>query len=524
MSSADFGERGGVALSYHHATKHSPRSVASSRHVLDWSNQPLPYKVYGTLEPIPLPTEAGPSALAALDALRDTAVADGERLPDLAAIARLCILSNGITRIRRVSGGDLAFRAAGTTGALYHVELYLACVELPDLTAGLYHFGAHDNALRRLRDGDLRGWLVEASGRDPVLSSAPLIVVATSTFWRNAWKYEARAWRHTFWDTGTILANLLALATAADLPARVVLAFADPQVNRLLSIEPDREAAVCMVGIGHTNASAPAITEPPAPLDLPTVPLSPHEVRYPLIEQTQAATSLGSPGEARRWREAVAAYVPPRLPPPAGPVFPLTKPPESGLRARPIEGVIRRRGSTRRFASVPIEADELGVIVDCAGAPLPVDFVPGQGALGRTYIIVNAVQGLDPGTYVVRDDGSSIEQLRAGTFRSVAGHLALGQALGADASVDLFLLADVRPLLAELGGRGYRAAQLEASIRMGRAWLAAYALRLGATGLTFFDDEVAGFLAPRMADPAVLTLLAVGRSARPVARERRQTG
>jgi len=40
--------------------------------------------------------------------------------------------------------------------------------------------------------------------------------------------------------------------------------------------------------------------------------------------------------------------------------------------------------------------------------------------------------------------------------------------------------------LQRFGNRGYRAVQLEAGILGGKLYLAAYAQRLGATGLTFF--------------------------------------
>jgi hypothetical protein len=66
-----------------------------------------------------------------------------------------------------------------------------------------------------------------------------------------------------------------------------------------------------------------------------------------------------------------------------------------------------------------------------------------------------------------------------------AGHLGLDQELPADAAVDIFFLADL-----------YRAVQLEAGIIGGRLYLAAYAQRLGATGLTFYDDEVTRFFSP----------------------------
>ena len=41
-------------------------------------------------------------------------------------------------------------------------------------------------------------------------------------------------------------------------------------------------------------------------------------------------------------------------------------------------------------------------------------------------------------------------------------------------------------------------------------YLAAYAQRFGASGLTFFDDEVTEFFAPHAAGKAVLFLTALG--------------
>ena len=54
-------------------------------------------------------------------------------------------------------------------------------------------------------------------------------------------------------------------------------------------------------------------------------------------------------------------------------------------------------------------------------------------------------------------------------------------------------------------------AQTEAAIRAGKINLAAYALRLGASGLTFFDDDVTDFFSPHAAGKSVMFLIAVGR-------------
>ena len=69
-------------------------------------------------------------------------------------------------------------------------------------------------------------------------------------------------------------------------------------------------------------------------------------------------------------------------------------------------------------------------------------------------------------------------------------------------------------ILQRFGNRGYRAAQLEAGIIGGKLYLSAYAQRLGATGLTFYDDEVTAFFSPHAAGKSVMFLTALGRSAK----------
>ena len=79
-------------------------------------------------------------------------------------------------------------------------------------------------------------------------------------------------------------------------------------------------------------------------------------------------------------------------------------------------------------------------------------------------------------------------------------------------SVAVFFLADLGPILERFGNRGYRAVQIEAGILGGKLYLAAYALRLGATGLTFYDDEVVEFFSPHATGKSAIFLMALGKS------------
>ena len=502
-----------AAWEYHNGTKHSYWSVRESTHSLDFSNYPVPFKIYKTLEPIALPRELPSLAMPLLAAIADPGAGPaGERIPDLGALAATLHLSAGITRVRRGEDAEVQFRAAACTGALYHVELYLVCGDLPGLPAGVYHFGVHDAALRRLRAGDYRAVLVEAAGGEAAVAAAPAVVVCTSTYWRNAWKYEARTYRHCFWDTGTILANLLAAAAAQQLPARVVLGFVDDPVNRLLDLDSDREVALTLVPLGRSAAPAPATAPAVEPLNLDVEPSSRFEIDYPAIRAMHAASSLASAQEAAAWRGETPPGGPP---PPAGRTVALQAHSDADAPADSVTEVILRRGSTRRFRHEAITLAQLSTLLDRATRGVPADFLDPPGTtLSALYLIVNAVDGLASGTYVYHRGPRALEPLREGTFRREAGYLGLEQALPADAGVNLYCLTDLAPVLARFGNRGYRAAQLEAAILGGKGYLAAYAQGFGATGLTFYDDDVTEFFSPHARGKSVMFLTALGHPAR----------
>jgi SagB-type dehydrogenase family enzyme len=402
------------------------------------------------------------------------------------------------------------YRPAACTGALYEIELYIVCGELPGLPAGVYHFGPGDFALRKLRSGDYRGVIARATGAEPAVSHAPMTIVCTGIYWRNAWKYGSRTYRHFGWDNGTMLANLLAMCAALELPARVVLGFVDSEVNELLSLDTKQEVAFSVVPVGYEAQLPPAAPEKIEPLELGVVPLSKTVVDYPAMRAMHGASSLESKAEAAEWRGSIPGT---EIPAVQGECVSLELYKEEEIPRQAVSEVILHRGSTRTFAREPIRFAQLSTILDRATRGIPGDFVESPGRpLNDLYLIANAVDSLSPGAYVFHRDRCALERLKEGEFREKAGYLGLEQELPADASVAVFFLADLQPILKRFGNRGYRAVQLEAGILGGKMYLAAYAQGLGATGLTFYDDDVFEFFSPHAKGKSAIFLMAFGKS------------
>jgi SagB-type dehydrogenase family enzyme len=423
-------------------------------------------------------------------------------------VAALLYFAAGVTKKKTYAGGgEVLFRAAPSTGALFQTEAYLVAGDVQDLEPGLYHFCPGDFALRRLRAGDVRQPMAAAAA-DPTLARRAATIILSAIYWRNTWKYQARGYRHLYWDSGTMLANLLTAAGAVGARPRLLAGFVDDQVNEILGLDPEREGALELIVLGpETGAGAEPSLEP---ITHPSMPLSAREVDYPPLRAIHRASGLTSTLAVRTWRASPPP--PPRLP--RGRLMALPEP--RATAGRDLGETIQHRGSTRQFSREPLSALELSTVLWATGHPFEADVPAG---LIDPYLIVNASDEVAPGAYRYWPDQHALELLSAGDHRRQSAYLCLDQPLGGDAAAVLYFLAPLDALLHAFGNRGYRLANLEAGLAGGRAYLAAYAQRFGATGLTFYDDEVVRFFSPHAAGLDAIFVTALGRAASSVRAE-----
>jgi len=298
-----------------------------------------------------------------------------------------------------------------------------------------------------------------------------------------------------------MLANLLATASALDLPARAATGFVDLEVNGLLGLDAEKEGALLLVPVGGQGRPAPAspVVTAIAPV---VIPLSSSEEDYPLLRDAYSNSALDTESEVEAWRESswprsAAGESPVRLPPPR---------PAAG---RTMAETIMARGSTREFSGEAITADHLSTALWHAKRGWAVDAPTG---LVDLYLSVHAVEGVEPGAYAYHPELHALDLLKRGDFRRESAFLCLDQPLGGMSATTIFFLANLATILGAYGNRGYRIANLEAGLIGGRLYLTAYAQRFGATGLTFYDREVVSFFSPHAAGKDALFVTALGRS------------
>ncbi|HEX6680443.1 MAG TPA: SagB family peptide dehydrogenase [Gaiellaceae bacterium] len=423
-------------LGYHRATNVAAHGTDEDEaRMVD--TRPSPFKDYGHAERLPLE-----GSLA------------GPLLQDAAGIVR--------SQPRRdYGGGTIHWRAYSSAGALYPIEMYVAA------TDGLFAFDVMTPAFVALRRDDARQLLAEAAA-EPELAEAGAVVVVTGIHGRTGWKYLERGYRHVWWDAGTMLANLLALAAADGLEPRLYVGFVDREVNELLGVDGTDEYALALVALG--NGGAVPERPPPRPKaafwDSPLPGTAP---RYPLAEAAHEASSFGDADEVRAWRTPDAAS-------------------EPKLDRDALVDAIRRRRSVRQYAPAPLPAQDLRKLLAWSEAPIPTD----APSVVRQAVTVAAVEGLEPGIYDA--ELGLLSRRDEPELRTAVGFAAMEQEHPRDAAVNVFQVGDIDAIVARLGPRGYRWAQLEAGIRAGRLQVGAFLYGWGAAASTFFDDEVSKLL------------------------------
>jgi hypothetical protein len=384
---------------------------------------------------IPLPRELPQTSAPALAVLAGTAEVSRAAL-DLAQLSRLLYLSAGVVRTMERPYGIHPFRAAGSAGGRFPLEVYVAVPPGGPLPAGVHWYDPSGHALVRVGP--------------PPRGGGPAVVV-TGVPWRTGWRYRERGYRHVYWDAGTMLAQLLTLSDSAGLTAALYSRFPDVGVAALVGADRVHELPVAVVGL---DGAAPAV-EAGGRAAAGEVDAAP--VEFPLVTAAQRAGECDRLG--RPWERGDPVPVP-------------------VLASAPVESVIAARGSQRRMDHSRGLSQDL--LRTCMGIA-----VRGLGL--SHWVVVHDVAGLPPGVYRWPALDAPV---RAGALRDELHRVCLGQALARDAAFVAIAAAD----LAGLSDQEYRAAHLAAGLAEGRLHLAAYALGASASGMTFIDSEMLAVL------------------------------
>jgi SagB-type dehydrogenase family enzyme len=398
----------------------------------DTATRPPQLKAYrDDLPVVELPRDLPDPGVSATAALAGAAF---PTLPlDAAQLARILFLGAGVVRTAERGGVPTLFRAAGSAGNRFPLEVYASTRGVAGVPDGVHWYDAARHALVQV---------------GPAAAGEATTLVVTGVPWRTGWRYAERGWRHLYWDAGTLLSQLWAAAGSVGHAPRLRSLFPDATVRELVGADGVHEYPLALLSFGD---AAPAIgpTGPAQTGDLP-------EVEFPLCTTAQRAGERDVLGEP--WPQG----------------DPLGEVPESAS----LDTVVLRRGSQRRMdrsRTLPRHLLEWPMAAALRGIDVP------------HWVAAHGVDGVAAGLYRWPDLGTP---LRREDLRGELERICLDQGLAGDAA---YVAIAAVPVTA-VDDRGYRDAQLAAGIVEGRLHLAAYALGASASGMTFLDSEMPALL------------------------------
>jgi SagB-type dehydrogenase family enzyme len=164
-----------------------------------------------------------------------------------------------------------------------------------------------------------------------------------------------------------------------------------------------------------------------------------------------------------------------------------------------IWDVMRQRRSIRDYSSEEVSINELSILlwgiqgVTARRGNYAFRTSPSAGALYpiETYILVNRVNGLEPGVYHYNVLNHSLEVVKKGNFDAELTHAVLEQDMVTDSALTFIWTAVIARSKWKYRERAYRYIYMDAGHIGQNAYLSAEALGMGCCAIgAFFDDEV----------------------------------
>jgi SagB-type dehydrogenase family enzyme len=479
---------------YHRRTKHAPDRYALGPATLDWESQPDPFRSFSGARQAALPLRLD-TPTPAFNAL--------ERQPpaevNAETLGLFLELALGLSAWKQIEGTSWPLRNNPSSGNLHPTEGWVVLPPVAGIgnASALYHYAPFRHALEERCLFD----------RTPALPPGGFLLALSSVTWREAWKYGERAFRYCQHDVGHALA---AAAYAGACLGWRVRALAEPSDAQLIEL----------LGLGRADACHAEEAEHP---DLIAV-VSPGDV---------IGFSLDVPpgrwfGRANRLSEdhepwpaveaAVGLTIKPMTASPA--LAPLNVPDLPGSDLATGTVIRRRRSAQRMTKGIGIGRDAFFRLLSrTLPDPTQVPFTsfpwPARLAL---FLFVHAVEGLEPGLYVLIRDPASAGRLRAacdpgfawevvpdcplplyllglGDLRATTSRMSCQQAIAGHSAFSLGMVADFARTLEDDGDWAYRRLFWEAGLIGQVLYLEAVAAGVAGTGIgCFLDDSVHALL------------------------------
>jgi SagB-type dehydrogenase family enzyme len=152
---------------------------------------------------------------------------------DISEISQLVWSAQGLT-------DPSGLRAAPSAGALYPLEIYVACGNVSGMSEGVYHYLPESHALDRISGRDVREDLYRSALGQPSIRDAAAVIIIAADYNRTMRKYGERGIRYVHMEAGHASENIYLQAYALRIGTVAIGAFDDSSVQSVLGLSKDQ--------------------------------------------------------------------------------------------------------------------------------------------------------------------------------------------------------------------------------------------------------------------------------------------
>lgn len=196
---------------------------------------------------IPLPAPILSGAAPVGEAIHNRrSVREYEKTPlELSDISQLLWAAQGVT-------GPSGLRAAPSAGALYPLEVYVACGDVAGLHIGVYHYLPESHALEPVVGRDVRQDLYHSALQQPPVRDAAAVIIIAADYNRTTQKYGERGIRYVHMEAGHASENIYLQAYALGIGTVAIGAFDDRGVASVLGL-PQNQTPLYLMPVGKST-------------------------------------------------------------------------------------------------------------------------------------------------------------------------------------------------------------------------------------------------------------------------------
>lgn len=483
-------------LRYHQCSKHRLNAYAKGPEVLDWDDQPQPFRSFNGCQTISLP-KPGAELNCQFADLDHPELIPHQAL-NLNNLGLLLELSFGLSAWKHYGPDRWALRCNPSSGNLHPTEVYLLTNTPNLLPEGVYHYHSYSHSLQQRCQ-------FQTQHQDPFL-----LIGLSSIPWREAWKYGERAFRYCQHDIGHALAALSFAAASLGWTVELCSEVADADIAEWLGLNRPADFVAKEAEYPELLCRLNAVSGQSQPLAKAKIAAcfqqaiwfgkaqalsDRHFYQWPIIDEIVAQTTKPTT-PAERW--LAPALKLPRL--------------KSTL---PASQLIRQRRSAQRFNS-KAQAMPLANFQRIMLALLP-NTKPPFTAWNwppqiNLLLFIHNIESLEPGLYLLIRNPLSLQtlqhacltkfswqpipgpwplfQLSSGNLRQACKALSCHQAIASDGAFTLGMLANFAENIAAENWR-YRRLFWECGLLGQILYLEAEAALVRGTGIgCYFDDMV----------------------------------